>query len=142
MGLDNGLMIQGKTAAGRRMLKDNFNHLKDEYSDGTVEYEFIYWRKCWNMRNRMEEFGLLDDADNKTLTIENLVTVVEDVLKYFLNEDNWVHGNSFSNGSIWNWTTMIATIAQEIHDIREFIEDVEANELTDEDFKIYFYDSY
>lgn len=149
MGLDNGLRIMPKTLKASRFLEKNFNSLKNEYTANT--YEFGYWRKCWNIRSAIlntfvdkEYNGEGGDID---LTISDLVTF-RDVMKYFLIEEHWHQGDH--GGSIWTWEQAIRGIADTIYWITEFLQYVEDGsdddefyeDFTDEDFDIYFYDSY
>ena len=148
MGLDNGLRIMPKTLKASRFLEKNFGSLKDEYTANT--YEFGYWRKCWNIRSAvLEAFGDKEhnsDDEDIDLTISDLVTF-RDIMKHFLIEENWYQGG---RGSIWTWEQSIRGIANTIYWITEFLQYVEDGsdddelyeDFTDEDFDIYFYDSY
>lgn len=136
MGLDNGLIIKPKTDKGAEYLSENFDYLKNKYSSD-IEYEFFYARKCWNIRYRFFEYNLGYDADHRYLKIADLVSVVNDVLKYFLNEDNWDRSES-----IWDWEVQVPHIAEAIKNLRFLIKDVEYGDISDEDLEIYFYDSY
>ena len=66
-------------------------------------------------------------------------------MKYFLIEDHWYDDGG---SSIWSWHESIGGIANCIYSIREFLADLQyENEgldkpLNDEDFTIFFYDSY
>jgi len=147
MGLDNGLLIKGKTEKGRAFLEKSFSANKDDYyydtdDKNTPVYEFAYYRKCFNMRDRMFQYGLLEDCGDKILSIKDLETMRNEVLKYFLNEDNWVIGNSFSNGSIWEWEEMIGVIGENISDISRLLRYIESDDITDADLEIWTYDSY
>lgn len=142
MGLDNGILIKGKTLKGKEFLKEHFDRL-EKYGDS---YEIAYWRKCYNVRGRF-----LNTFSNKEydggggdihLNVEELYDVVEHVMKHFLNEDNWIEGNSFSNGSIWTWTEQLHNTAEIIYNIRKFLEFYKESELSNDDFEIIFYDSY
>ena len=142
MGLDNGIIIKSKTEKGFDFLNEYYHdEINKSYSPG--EYEIVYWRKCWNLRGRMLEVF----KDNPTemygyktsLSIVDLKKVVELVLKYFLDEKNW---DSEYGQSIWEWETMLRNIADEIFEIRRFLDNAKEEEIQDEDLEIYFYDSY
>ena len=144
MGLDNSLIIRGKTIKGKQYLADNFSHLNldDCYEPG--EYGIFYFRKCWNVRNRFlhvfKDHGYDGEGGELTITVPELVDVVEYVLKYFLEEKNW----EVDGDSIWEWYRRVPGIAEAIRTIRIFLEEFEDedNELTEEDFEIEFIDSY
>ena len=137
MGLDNGLIIKGKTINGKKYLEKNFSHLERDYSG----YNFAYWRKCWNIRRAfIDTFKDKYNEDNYEI-IFNIPDLwdVRTILKDFLIEENWE-----DNESIWSWEQVIPHISETIRDITNFINDVteEDSGLGEEDFEIYFYDSY
>ena len=141
MGLDNSLVIRGNTIRGKKFLDEHFKKLESKYSP--TRFEFDYWRKCYNLRSRFfEVFGDHDGWDEDryevTLKIVDLYDYVESVLKYFLNEDNWLE----DRGSIWEWHIMLRSIADAICNIKEFMMFTGIEGLNDTDFHIYWYDSY
>ena len=90
MGLDNGVVIKHKSLKGYDFLKDNFKYLCDE--DYTGDFEFGYWRNCWNIRHRFfEVFSDKYDEDTQRINFKiiDIPVIIDGVLKYFLNEDNW-----------------------------------------------------
>lgn len=142
MGLDNGILIKGKTLKGKFFLKEHFDNLKT-YGNS---YEIAYWRKCWNIRDKFLEVFSDKDYDRQGgeihLDVEELYDVVEHILKYFLIEDNWIEGNGFVIGSIWTWEEQLRNIADIIYNIRKFLELYKEAGLDNNDFDIIFYDSY
>jgi hypothetical protein len=140
MGLDNGIVIRGKTKKGEEFLKRNFYNLRDSF-----EYEFGYWRKCWNIRA-----AFLDDFRNNGydgqggylyLTIDDLKKVCNKTLKQFLDENNWEYEGSTSH--IFTWIEELPSIAGAMRNIYIFLEGFyDEKDLNEEDFEIYFYDSY
>jgi len=139
MGLDNGIIIKPKTFRGEKFLEKYFSHLKNETF--TNEYEFAYWRKCYNIRNKI--LNSIDKAregsESRNLTIEDLVQI-RGIMIHFLNEQNW----NMDGGSIWTWEQQLPNTAKIIRDITEFIEYLEDSEgeVSMRDFRIRFYDSY
>ena len=137
MGLDNGIIIKGKTINGKRYLENNFSHL-DRDSNG---YNFAYWRKCWNIRHAFIDAFKDKYNENTQEIVFNIPDLwdVRTILKDFLIEENWEE-----NESIWSWENIILHISEVIRDITYFINDVTAenSRLGEEDFEIYFYDSY
>jgi len=120
-------------------MEENFDHLRGTYiSDPT--YEILYARKCYNIRSKFFECGFAEDGTTKRIYIEDLPTVIDKVLKYFLEEDNW----KVDGDSIWEWYTMLPQIADAINHLKIFLEDLqyEDEEYTEDDFYIGFYDSY
>jgi len=141
MGLDNGLVIKAKTLNAFNWLKEYYEDIKDKFSSNGDEYEFWYGRKDWNVRHKFLEVfrdkGYDGEGGDIVLNIVDLIRA-RDVFKYFLNEDNWrVDGTS-----IWTWEEELRSIAEAIYWITKFLEDVYDEGFTDEDFEIWFYDSY
>lgn len=142
MGLDNGIIIKGRTEKGRRFLENHFHYLQDNIFAG---YEFGYWRKCWNIREKfIDDFKY--DKENCEIKFElDDIPAIIDTLKYFLNEDNWDYNDSTS--LVFNWYEEIASIANAIRNLYFFYDYIDVgadneDDVTDEDFDIYFYDSY
>lgn len=138
MGLDNGLTIQPQTAKAKKFMEENFEHLKDTYEENT--YEVLYARKCWNIRYRFLHYGFAGDATTKRIYIKDLPIVIDKILKYFLEEDNWREDGD----SIWDWYIMLPHIADAIRNLRVFLDYLENDdeEYSEDDFLISFYDSY
>ena len=140
MGLDSGITIKGKTTAGKLFLEQYFEQNYDNYCDN---YDFGYWRKCWNIRERFYDVFkdriMNHNNCNLELSIEDLLTFKNDVLIYFLNPDNWVYNSARS--TVFSWEEELTSISNSICDIYYFLDSIEEN-FTDEDFEIEFYDSY
>ena len=135
MGLDNGIILKAKSSRGIDYL--SVNHSFYFYDDDHIGY----WRKCWNIRravlNAFEDKGYDGDGGYIDLTsVEDLVNMAE-TLKYFLNEENWDRDDS-----IWDWYIALPSIADAIKKLRCLIEDIENGDVSIDDLKIYFYDSY
>lgn len=135
MGLDNGIVLKAKSSRGINYLVEN--HSFYFYNDDNIGY----WRKCWNIRravlNAFEDKDYDGDGGYIDLTsVEDLVNMAE-TLKYFLNEENWDRDDS-----IWDWYIILPSIAEAIKKLRYLIEDIENGDISIDDLKIYFYDSY
>ena len=136
MGLDNGIRLKAKTSRGIEYLTENHNFYF--YDD---DNEIGYWRKCWNIRDKV-----LDAFDDKgydgnggyinLTSVEDLINMAE-TLKYFLREENWDRSDS-----IWDWYIVLPSIADAIKKLRNLIEDIEYEDISIDDLNIYFYDSY
>ena len=137
MGLDNGIILKAKTSRGIDYLAKNH----DFYFYGKDYDEIGYWRKCWNIRDR-----ILDAFDDKgydgnggyinLTSVEDLVNMAE-TLKYFLHEENWD-----KDKSIWDWYIILPSVADAIKKLRNLIEDIENEDISIDDLNIRFYDSY
>ena len=140
IGLDIGIIIKPKTEAAREYLKNEFPENRDEYSTG-IKYEFGYWRKTWNIRQRVIDVFELPNHDdaNLTMTLDQLKIFRDEVLEFFLDKDHWVYKNEYSH--VFSWEVELVPIANSIRDITLFFEYLD-DDLTDDDFEIRFYDSY
>lgn len=144
MGLDNGLIMKKKTQKGENFLKIYCSRLEETYAPGC--FEFGYWRKCWNIRQRF--LDVFKDKYNNDdyaiyLTIEDIPVIVEKVLKFFLDENNWEYDGHTSQ--VFTWYEELPSIAQSIRNLMEFYEDWRADDelkINNEDIEFYFYDSY
>ena len=143
MGLDNGIIIKGKTEKGRNFLKEYFSSLEDKYTK--EEYELGYWRKCWNIREKF--FEVFPEEYHVSLKFKDIPKVIK-ILKYFLKEKNWTKTNAQSQ--VFSWVDELPSIAISIQNLsrvyEEYLENKEYVEeykgLNDKDFDFYFYDSY
>ena len=137
MGLDNGIELKAKTSRGIEYLTEHHSFYFYDNDD-----DIGYWRKCWNIRQKvLEAFndkGYDGDGGYINLTsVEDLVNMAE-TLKYFLHEENWGKDGS----SIWDWYIVLPSIAEAIKKLRYLIEDIENEDISIDDLNIYFYDSY
>jgi len=140
MGLDNGIMMKGKTKEGKKFLKKYFSEWLDKYYTTEKEeiYEVTYWRKYWNLRNLMFDNNFGVNEDHYILKIADLPVIVEKVIKPFLNEDYW----NENDNSIWDWDEAIRNLGNNIFNLRYLMRMVEQKKITDNDIEIWFYDSY
>lgn len=150
MGLDNGIVIKGKTLKAQRFLAENFKHLEDRHSLG--DFEFGYWRKCWNIReaflDNFSKNGYDGQGGHLNLSIKDLERAYDVTLRQFLDEKNWDYNGHYS--FIFSWIQELPHIAETMYNINKFLELFEENEdeygneleLSENDFEIYFYDSF
>lgn len=161
MGLDNGIYVEAKNHRAEEWLEEFVNAIypnMDSYvnAEGITAYEFAYWRKCYNIRRMILDTFKDKEYDGQGGEMyfdskEDLERVIN-VLKFFLNEDNWnevLENNGFYDGGcIWDWHVAIRSLANQIFLIREFLialteeEEDEEDPITINDFNIYFEDSY
>lgn len=147
MGLDNGIIVRAKTRKGSAFLQDNFEYCKLE--DNPLNYEFNYMRKNWGIRNDIIHNYFCGDRRNKdnidtfdgVYDIELDVNNLEDLIhlfSYYLDERHWRD----EADSIWDWHIGIIEIAKTIRNLRELELSLENEEISAEDIRMYFYDSY
>jgi hypothetical protein len=142
MGLDNGIIIKAKTKKGNSYLERYFDWLE---SSNESKYEFGYWRKCWNIRGKfIDDFKY--DRKNCLITFKiSDIPAIINTLKYFLKKENWEYNGKTS--LVFNWYEELPSIANAIRDLYLFYDYIDEgadneDDVTDEDFEIYFYDSY
>ena len=137
MGLDLGLIIKPNTERAYNFLKKNFPSL--QWHCFEFYWEFAYWRKCWNIRRRFFEFDYAKDSDEQKIAISELPIVLNEVIKYFLIEENWDERDS-----IWSYNEIKPLLKRQIHDIQRFLDllEKETEKFSEDDFEIFFYDSY
>lgn len=145
MGLENGIVVVPKTDKGRDFLityypsttmAETINH-ENPWKE---ECEFVYWRKCFNIRNKfVQEFRNEYDEEKQEIKFSYTdIPRIMRILKYFLEEDNWEE-----NGySIWAWHERIIGIAEAIHYFYVLLEGIYSEKICSKDIEIYFYDSY
>jgi len=143
MGLDNGIIVQGKNKNVKSMLKERYAYLEESYNPG--EYEFGYWRKSWNIRQRFLDVLYFKEQEQEhsgiiLLSIEDIPVIVNKVLKYFLVESNWEYRDCSSTA--FTWIEQLPSIARSIYDLSSLYEDIKNKGITDDEIEIYFYDSY
>jgi len=142
MGLDNGIIITGKTKKGENFLK---NYFSNNYDPHIGKYEFGYWRKCWNIRQKfLDNFKYNRKKCLITFKISDIPAIIN-TLKYFLKQQNWEYNGKTS--LVFNWYEELPSIANAIRDLYLFYDYIDEgadneDDVTDEDFEIYFYDSY
>ena len=131
MGLDNGLCIRRNTNS-----MNAYNEIKrfEREWDAKYQYDFevIYYRKCWNIRNLIADaIGGIEDNGNTPVTREDIPKII-DALKS-LNKDNW----DDMGGSIWEYKEQKSHIKQHIKNLKYLYELMGKYALD-----VYFYDSY
>lgn len=116
MGLDNGIIVRNKNTPN--------------------EEEICYWRKCWNIRNKIFKIiGKYPNEDEKykySLSLDNVVDIYY-MLKD-LNKKNWFDGG----GSIWDWEDIKKSIKGNIKALNKLIKRMKK----EPNLEVIFYDSY
>lgn len=129
MGLDNGICVKRTPVTEKipemALFEDDFIR-KYKY-----DYEPCYWRKCYNVRDKI--LAILDDGDYYRLELSaNDVERIAEMLKSF-TADNWEDGS----GSIWEFDEIRDTLENQIRNLEILRRLMQEHEL-----EVYFYDSY
>jgi len=139
MGLDNGIAIKMNKNISKDV-EDILKYFEDPFG------EVCYWRKCWNIRNKIleslnDKYELWDEYEY-FLDEEDIQEIIK-ILTSF-NKENWICGNAFSDGSIWEWDEIKDNLKSSLNNLYYLlgiIKTYNANNM-EVPFQIYFYDSY
>lgn len=136
MGLDNGICIRTK----ERSSEIPIEFQTFIYSDGMQNYEILYWRKCWGIRNAIIDYLITKHPmaytiDNSDFSL-NLADLggIYGILCIFNNEEYWKENAD----SIWEWKEFEAQLKTQLSNMRWLI----SYAMRNPDADIYFYDSY
>lgn len=135
MGLDNGIMLKIKDKKKFGTLPPFLRHEEWEPED---EYEVLYWRKCWNIRE--EVFSMLHsfhpkDGDNCVFSVAKLEEII-----YHLNdcyEPKWWNEH---DDSIWDFNDICKNYHYHLLNAMRLVEFLK--EKDPGSYELYFYDSY
>ena len=135
MGLDNGIMLKIKDAEEFGPMPEWIR--REEWEDKYgFDYEILYWRKCWNVRNEILTYlGAELDEYQWTIMPDDLVNIIHLLRTYVYGEENWNSGES-----IWTWEE----VGENFLHWLEYAEKVAAWLRTKpyDSYQLYFYDSY
>lgn len=135
MGLDNGIMLKIKN---REKFGNVVPFLKHQDWEDKDEYEILYWRKCWNIRE--EIFTMLhtlkpEDNGNCVFSVE----LLEDII-YHLNECYTPEWWRDHNNSIWDFDEVCGNYYYHLINAIRVVDFLKTRD--PESYEIYFYDSY
>ena len=134
MGLDNGICVKRNEYSNS--IKKLKGFTQDWDKDKKYDFEFCYWRKCWNVRSDI--FNIITPETNNNsktvLTIEDIVKIIKLLKSY--NKKTW-DCDSW-NGSIWTWSEHKAMTHIHIKNLYKLIKLMKRFPK----LEVYFYDSY
>jgi hypothetical protein len=130
MGLDNGIIVN-KT--GVEAVDVKLGKLAS-YIFPNGDYEFAYWRKCWNVRyiifevlQRGEDNGVVPDV-----TRDEVVKIIQCLKR--INRYNFYDGP----GCVWNWHEFKLIKRHSIARLKKLARMMKRHP----EIEVYFYDSY
>ena len=135
MGLDNGICV--KNTEYSRAIHSKVNMFSDSiYTERGADYEFAYWRKCWNVREEIIHIlgGWEGDMYAYSLSIENVEKIIKVLSNY--NFKNWEYGGFL--GSIWTWREHKKVNGRHIRQLKYLVRLMKRYP----ELEVYFYDSY
>lgn len=118
MGLDNGITLYSKTKIDFDTLPFLQEYIDFECEsfksvDGRVGYnvEVVYWRKCWNIRNKIfKVLGLDENKPEHDLTLKDISKIQEVLCDLLLDPYTWED----DGGCIWDLGEMCGRIGKDI----------------------------
>ena len=135
MGLDNGInfKILNKDKFGEIPVWFRREDWEDKYG---YDYEILYWRKCWNVRNSILYFlpDAHSDGGEFTVTLDQLQDIFK-ILKTLYTKKNWGEA-----GSIWSWDEIKKTYPANLRYAKRVVKWLTSKPA--DSYTIYFYDSY
>lgn len=134
MGLDNGIEIRLK----RQIDDPILDHYFRIDCDGQIVYEVAYWRKCYNVRERILQRVFAPDGDELfeyPLDIDDIDFVIE-TIEDLCDPEEWKSGR----GSIFSYDDMHDILIQQIQNLKKLKTFMRT--YPDDIDMVYFYDSY
>ena len=149
MGLDNGIILKTRrplvdadfyNEENERMIlsHDMWRMPVEPNEDGWYEYEICYWRKCWNIRERILNILGGDRGDIGGGYYEDLTTTdilgISDAIYLLL-----YNGAEHWRDSIWEFEEVVPNLGADIAKLGWLVRFMEKNAMSCE---VEFYDSY
>ena len=130
MGLDNGIAIRRNTAPE---CASKIFH-EEEWEKKYNHIDIAYWRKCWNVRNRVFDLLVIEDFNDSetTMTIDDVKRVIAELRK--LNSANYYDGG----GCIWNWHEFKRINRRNVKALKQLVKLMKKYP----NMEVYFYDSW
>ena len=115
MGLDNGvhLIVKEKLDLDDWMIfpewaKIEFDEYSTEHYKDGYYYDICYWRKCWDLRERL--MSAIDGKDQSKSPIDKpsqIDGMIDEIIYYLKNPEEW-------DRSIWELDEIVPILAQDI----------------------------
>ena len=138
MGLDNGINLKllDKDAFGK--FPKWFKRSDWEEQHG-LDYEIMYWRKCWNVRYEMLSYiGASDDECQWNLDLNDMTEIFK-LLKTMYKPLLW-QADYDGHMTIWSWDDVKYRYRRELRYMKRIMKWLKTKPLGS--YEIYFYDSY
>lgn len=139
MGLDNGLILHSRNMikAAERPPKVTSLGADEINGDPVWDYEICYWRKCWNIRNKVAYALDLprDYVQKYDLSIDDVKQIWHIINK--LNSPNiW----ESEGGSMWDYNEMHDHLDSDLLALEWLIHFMRTHK--EDEYMVEFYDSY
>lgn len=136
MGLDNGVDLRIKDREAFGELKTPVQKLI--FTD-TEDYEVFYWRKCWNVRNKiLESFLQARDGESCDLSLDDLnrlCALLEEMYDPAIWDEAWNDGLT-----IWNAEEILDHYQETLAVAKELCKELLTK--PEGSYRLFFYDSY
>lgn len=130
MGLDNGIVIRRNTAPE---CASKIFH-EEEWEKKYNHIDVAYWRKCWNVRNRVFDLLEIEDFNDSetTMTADDVKRVIAELRK--LNSANYCDRGD----CIWDWGDFKRISRRNIRALKQLARLMKKYP----NMEVYFYDSW
>lgn len=138
MGLDNGVMfkIKNKEAFGEIPVWIKREAWEEEHN---YDYEILYWRKCWNVRQEILTYLAADDDEYEwNLDLNDMKNIIK-ILKGMYKEGPWSADYEYSM-TIWDWDEVKYNYPRNLRYAKRVMRWLATKPI--DSYTIYFYDSY
>lgn len=136
MGLDNGIILISKNKIEEEKLPFFMKGTVSSYDNNTnKEYRvtIAYYRKCYDLRNKIMKACNCPDNDEIELSRNSLIYIRGILIDYLIDYKSWDKENS-----IWDFEEMIEHLTYDILRLSWAIDYISNNSFS----YCYFYDSY
>lgn len=135
MGLDNGIMFKIKNKEKFGAIPSWFR--REEWEEKyNYDYEVLYWRKCWNVRDAILNYlpNTNGDGGSFEMTPDQLEGIFE-ILTGLYSKENWNEDES-----IWSWEEVGENYIENLEYARKVLAWLKTK--PEDSYQLYFYDSY
>ena len=140
IGLDNGLILHSRNmikAADRPVKVTSLGGYDDYDGEPMFDYEILYYRKCWNIRNKVANILNLprDYVQKYDLSIDDVKQIW-----HIINELNSPNIWETQGGSIWTYEEIKDHLDGDLLSLEWLIHFMRTHK--EDEYMVEFYDSY
>ena len=135
MGLDNGIMFKIKNKEKFGAIPSWFR--REEWAEKcNYDYEVLYWRRCWNVREAILNYlpNTHDDGGTFDMTTEQLEGIF-DILEGLYSAENWNDDESMRS-----WEEIGEAYVENLKYARKVLAWLKTKPA--DSYQLYFYDTY
>ena len=135
MGLDNGIRLYTKHEINFNEEPHYIGKFVNIFRAGVYEYDICYWRKCWDVRERIINILNVGQGGGayEIDTPEQVIAIREALIDFLRQPEEW-------RDSIWEINEMLDTLGQQIINLTWLVDYMTKHR--NEYVVVEFYDSY